>query len=271
MTTTQLEQANRDIAAALADLRGRRDQALADLDERIAQLELLQQQLDQGAADPRQAQERVRRLIGERSANPASRIMRAGRTQIGMRMSGEHTPVGPTPSTVGVRVLGPSSAMAGAALNRAISSVDQRIVTVLSGAIPRDEARLELAVLRRARRSVDEHLSSVPEDVVLLSTLMEHADDVLAIVADLDHGGQARVKRLLDYDRELISQVTALGGNPAGMKEAVQRARQLIETGPESVPRATAEAIAVFTRVTHELTRRAPSPSTTILDELVRV
>ncbi len=271
MTTTQLEQTNRDIAAALADLRGRRDQAIADLDERLAQLELLQQQLDQGATDPRQAQERVRRLIGDRAPNPASRIMRAGRTQIGMRMGGEHTPVGPTPSTVGLRVSGPSSAMTGAALNRAIGTVDQRIVVVLSGAIPRDEARLELALLRRARRSVDEHLASVPEDVVLLSTLMEHADDVLSIVADLDHGGQARVRRLLDYDRELVSQVSALGGNATALKEQVQRARQLVERGPESVQAATTEAIGVFTRVTQELTRRAPSPVTTMLDELVRV
>jgi hypothetical protein len=269
MTTTQLEQANRDIAAALADLRGRRDQAVADLDERITQLDLLQQQLDQGSVDARQVQERVRRLIGERTPNPASRIMRAGRTQIGMRMSGEHTPVGPTPSTVGIRLSGPSGAMASASLNRAMGTVDQRIVTVLSGAIARDEARLELALLRRVRRGVDEHMASVPEDVILLSTLIEHADDVLAVIADLDHGGAARVRRLLDYDRELVSQVAALGGNATGLKDQVQKARQLLER--DSIAPATTEAIAVFARVQQELSRRAPMPSTTILDELVRI
>jgi hypothetical protein len=167
MSTTPSEQASRDIAAALADLRGRRDQVLADLDERIGQLEQLAGQLEQGHAEPRQVQERVRRLIGEKTPNPAARVMRAGRTQIGMRLSGEHTPVGPpTPATLGARLSGPSSAMATATLHRALGNVDARVVTVLSMSLPRDEARLERAALRRLRRSLEEHLASVPEDVV---------------------------------------------------------------------------------------------------------
>ncbi len=267
MSTTPSEQASRDIAAALADLRGRRDQVVADLDERISQLEHLAGQLEQGQAEPRQVQERVRRLIGERTPNPAARVMRAGRTQIGMRLSGEHTPVGP-PATVGVRLSGPSSAMATATLHRVLNVVDARVVTVLSMSLARDEARLELASLRRLRRSLDEHLASVPEDVVLVTSLVEHADDAMAVVADLEQGGQTRVRRLLEYVRELVSQVTALGGNAAGMKEAVQRARQQVEQG--NVTQATTDAVQLFVRLQHELARRAPTPASTMLDELVR-
>lgn len=271
MTTTPLEQANRDIAAALADLRGRRDQVLADLDGRIAQLEQIAQQLAAGEAEPRQVQERVRRLIGERTANPAAGIMRAGRTQIGMRLSGEHTPVGPpAPATVGVRLSGPSSAMATAALHRAIGVVDGRVVTVLSMTLPRDEARLELATLRRLRRSLDEHLASVPEDVVLITTLVEHADEATTVINDLDQGGQARTRRLLEYVRELVSQVTALGGNATGLKDQVRRARQLLEQGGGGVAQAMQEAVSVFMRLQGELARRAPAPVSTMLDELVR-
>jgi hypothetical protein len=269
MSTTPLEQASRDIAAALSDLRGRRDQVVADLDERIGQLELLSGQLEQGSTDPRQVQERVRRLIGDRSPNPAARVMRAGRTQIGMRLSGEHTPVGPpTTQNMGARLSGPSSAMATATLHRALSLVDARVVTVLSMSLQRDEARLELATLRRLRRSIDEHLASVPEDVVLVTTLVEHADDAMAVVADLDQGGQARVRRLLEYARELVSQVTALGGNAAGMKEIIQRARAHNDQG--NTTQALTDAVSVFMRLQGELARRAPTPVATMLDELVR-
>ncbi len=267
MSTTPSEQASRDIAAALADLRGRRDLLLADLDERISQLELLAGQLEQGQAEPRQVQERVRRLIGEKSPNPAARVMRAGRTQIGMRLTGEHTPVGP-PATVGVRLSGPSSAMATATLHRVLNVVDARVVTVLSMALQRDEARLELASLRRLRRSLDEHLASVPEDVVLVSSLVEHADDAMTVVADLEQGGAARTRRLLEYVRELVSQVMALGGNAAGMKESIQRARQQVEQG--HVTQATSDAVQLFVRLQLELARRSPNPASTMLDELVR-
>lgn len=269
MSTTPAEQASRDIAAALADLRGRRDQVVADLDGRISQLEALAGQLEQGQADVRQVQERVRRLIGERTPNPAAGVMRAGRTQIGMRLTGEHTPVGPpTPASVGVRLSGPSSAMATATLNRALGNVDARVVTVLSMTLPRDEARLELATLRRLRRSLDEHLASIPEDVVLISTLVEHADDAITVITDLDQGGPSRVRRLLEYTRELVSQVLALGGNATGMKETIQRARAVNEQG--NVTQALTDAVAVFLRLQAEMARRAPTPVNTMLDELVR-
>ncbi len=267
MSTTPSEQASRDIAAALADLRGRRDQVVADLDERIGQLESLAGQLEQGQADPRQVQERVRRLIGDKSPNPAARVMRAGRTQIGMRLSGEHTPVGP-PATLGVRLGGPSSAMAQATLNRALGAVDQRVVGVLSMSLPRDEARLELAALRRLRRSLDEHMQSIPEDVVLVQTLVEHADDAIAVVTDLEGGGQSRARRLLEYTRELVSQVTALGGNAAGMKESIQRSRAQNEQG--NTAQAVSDAVSLFTRLQTELARRSPTQASTMLDELVR-
>lgn len=160
--------------------------------------------------------------------------------------------------------------MASASLHRAVGAVDARVVSVLSGTMPRDEARLELASLRRIRRSLDEHLASVPEDVVLLSTLVEYADDVLGIVSDLDQGGDTRVRRLLDYARELVSQVAALGGSAVAFKEQIRKARLLVEQGGTGVAQGLTEAIQVFIRVQQELGRRAPAPTATMLDELVR-
>lgn len=274
MSTTQQDQVTRDIAAALADLRGRRDQAVADLDERIAQLNQLSTSLEDGALDSRVVQERVRRLIGEKAPNPASRVMSAGRTQIGMRMSGEHTPVGPRPATgMSVRLGGPSATMATASLNRAAATTDSRIVALLSGGLSsRDETRLELALLRRVRRSLDEHSASVPEDVVLIGTLIEYADDVLALVGDLDAGGAGRVRRLLDYDRELVSQLAALGTPSAPAKEQIQKARALLGETPTAaqLQQATSEAVTIFTRTLQDIAKKSPAPATSMLDELVR-
>lgn len=158
--------------------------------------------------------------------------------------------------------------MAQATLNRALGAIDQRVVSVLSMTLPRDEARLELATLRRQRRSVDEHMQSIPEDVVLVQTLVEHADDAVAFVTDLESGGQPRARRLLEYVRELVSQVTALGGNATGMKEAIQRARAQNEQG--NTAQAVSDAVSLFARLQTELARRAPSTAATMLDELVR-
>ncbi|MBC7794188.1 MAG: hypothetical protein H7Z43_10815 [Clostridia bacterium] len=273
MSTTQHEQATRDIAAAVADLRGRRDQVVADLDERLGLLSQLSVQLEEGTAEIRQVQERVRRLIGERAPNPASRMIQAGRNHIGMRMTGEHTPVGPKPTAgMSMRMGGPSSAMASSSLSRAAGAVDTRVMTLLSSPRPRDETKLELALLRRLRRSLDEQSASIPEDVILIGTLIEHADDVLATIADLESGGASRVRRLLDYDRELVSQLTAMGGNGAAAKEQIQKARSVLEhmTNPQVQPAMT-EAVAIFTRIQQDLAKKSPSPAVTLLDELVHV
>jgi hypothetical protein len=98
--------------------------------------------------------------------------------------------------------------------------------------------------------------------------MVEHADDAMAVVADLEQGGQTRTRRLLEYTRELVSQVTALGGNAAGMKESIQRARHQVEQG--NVTRATSDAVHLFVRLQGELARRSPTPASTMLDELVR-
>jgi hypothetical protein len=161
--------------------------------------------------------------------------------------------------------------MAGASLSRATNAVDGRVVTLLSTPGSRDETRLELALLRRVRRSLEEHSASIPEDVILIGTLIEYADDVLAIVADLESGAAARIRRL-DYDRELVSQLTAMGGNGSPGKDQIQKARAMLENpaGPQ-LTQAAAEAVTIFTKVQQELARKSPSQAATLLDELLRV
>jgi hypothetical protein len=61
-----------------------------------------------------------------------------------------------------------------------------------------------------------------------------------------------------------------LGGNAAGLKDQVRRARQLAEQGGGGVTQAMQDAVSLFMRLQGELARRAPAPVSTMLDELVR-
>lgn len=272
MSQSNNEQATRDVAAALADLRGRRDQAVADIDERITQLEQVGAALSRGEMDPRAAQDRVRRLIGGDRGQPV-RSMRAGRTQIGMRLPAEMTPVGP-PSSPGNRPpSGPTPTLATANINKALTTLDARIVAVLTAPtseLPRDEARLELGLLGRLRRSLEQQLADMPNDVVLLSTVIEYAEEILATVSDLDTGGGARLLRLLDYARELYSQVVASGGALPGVKEQLHRTRELLGGGDAKLGQATQDALTTCGRIQQEVNRRFPPTAGTLLDELLK-
>ncbi|MEO1170466.1 MAG: hypothetical protein AAFX94_00210 [Myxococcota bacterium] len=264
------EDAGRDVSAALSDIRGRRDQAVAEFDERLRLLEKIGEDLESGDIDPKSAQDRVRRLINERGGG-ASRGIRAGRTQIGMRMPAEPTPS--TPHGMPIRSpMGPSPTVATSAIQKALSTLDGRMVTLLTDSMgdkERQEARLELALLRSVRASLTRQLETLPNDVVLLGSLIEFAEDVQTTLSDLIDGGLGRVRRLLDFDRELASQLTALGGSVGTVKEQIEKARSLLGDGENHLKSALGEALTAFDKLSGELKRRFKSAEGSILDQLL--
>lgn len=266
------EEAGRDVSAALADLRGRRDQTVAELDERLRLLEQIGADLASGAIEPKSAQDRVRRLIHERSTS-TSRGVRAGRTKIGMRIPSEGTPTTPHASTLPVRApMGPSPTVASAAIQKALSLLDGRMVGLLTETLSeqqRKEARLELALLRAIRSSLTRQLDSLPHDVVLLGSVIEFAEDVQQTLNDLSEGGSKRVRRLLDYDRELASQLVALGGSVSGVKEQLKQAQSLLAGDDKTLDTALSQALSAFEALSNELKRKFKSNERSFLDELV--
>ncbi|MEL6544736.1 MAG: hypothetical protein AAFQ82_08925 [Myxococcota bacterium] len=266
------EEAGRDISAALSDIRGRRDQSVAEFDERLRLLEQIGEDLESGAVTPKAAQDRVRRLINERSSS-TSRGVRAGRTKIGMRMPSEPTPSSAHANTLPVRApMGPSPTVANAAIQKALGVLDARMVTLLTEPLSdgaRKEARLELALLRAIRSSLTRALESLPQDVVLLASVIEFAEDVQQTLTDLIDGGSKRVKRLLEYDRELASQLVALGGSVTGVKEQLKKAQSLLGDDDSTLEKALAQALNAFDALSKELKKKFTDKEQSFLDQLV--
>ena len=136
-------------------------------------------------------------------------------------------------------------------------------------AIRRPEARLELGLLSRLRRSIDLVAVDLPTEAVLLETVLEFADDVQRTVADLKSGAETRVGRFLDYLRTLVGQLQAVGASVDEARERVRRARATLEEGSGDVERMAAEAAALFGRLFPEWGRCLPGPERTLLDEIV--
>ncbi len=168
--------------------------------------------------------------------------------------------------------MGPSPAVASAAIQKALSTLDGRMVGLLTETLSeqqRKEARLELALLRAIRSSLTRQLESLPNDVVLLGSVIEFAEDVQQTLSDLLDGGSKRVKRLLDYDRELASQLVALGGSVSGVKEQLKKAQSLLAGDDSTLDKALTQALSAFESLSNELKRKFRSKDRSFLDELV--
>lgn len=251
------ESTARDIAAALADMRGRRDQTVAELDEKVQQLEALGEAFTAGALDVKAAQERLRRLGGEPRAQTSTRPVMAGRTQIGMRISAESTPVGAPQMTA--RVGGPTPATASTALERALTAVDTRLMSLLSrprGALDREGNRIELGLLAQLRRSLEQQLADLPTDTILLASVIEYADEANNVLTELISGGSARARRLLEHNRELLAQLVAHGVQLPGLKDQLKSLKGALEGGPDAARKLVDDLGAMYARLTTELGKR---------------
>ncbi len=259
----------RDISAARAELRGRRDQLVADYDERLTQLDGLSESLEGGNLSPKIVGDRVRQLLGDhggiaaRGARIGGGGGRAGRTQIGMQMPNETT----APSG---RRVGPTPAITSANVDKVMARIDGRIVTVILNSDPsREEARLELSLLTGLRRTMEQQSTDLPTDVVLLESIMEFTEHVQLKITDLEAGGVGRLQRLLEYDRELASHLVALGGSAAHIKEQLKKAHGLLGTSDPNLSQALHEALKAFSRLQQELDQRFPKSQRALVDELL--
>jgi hypothetical protein len=258
------EEAARDISAARAELSGRRDQVVAEYDERLSALQSLAGALEDGSSEPKAVQQRVRQILGERAATGT---MRAGRTTIGMSV-----PTAKPTQPVAPVQMGPTPSRAGQTVAKVIGDLDAHMVTILTrsgGTEARRTARCELSLLLRVRRGLERQAADLPRDVVLLGSVVEYADLAEATLADLVTGGAARVKRLLEHDRTVLSEVGALGGTTGPLKERLQKARATAEAG--KVDAAASEAVAIYGELQQQLDQRSPLADPTLLDDLARL
>lgn len=258
------QDAARDIMAARAEIVGRRDQVVAEYDERLAALEGVAQDLQTGLLPAKEVQARVRRLLGERAAGLRAATQAA---RVGMRAPSVAPPQAPAP---GMRRSGPTVARLQPQLARLVGELDAEIVATLTrtaGDADRGEARLQLSLLLQLRRGLQGHLEEPPEDTVLLAGLEEYADMVAAVLDDLRTGGTARLRRLLDHDRMLTAQARALGHDVAAAKLRLQRARETLLGKDGQLSESLREAVAVFADLQRLLERHQ---STTLLDDVIR-
>ncbi len=162
----------------------------------------------------------------------------------------------------------------GAITQRMVSAINARIVEVLSqdaSEVEREQARVEVALLVKLHRGFEMQTQSAQEDVVLCDSLLEFADAVPAILADLEAGGTRRLRRLLEYNRELLSQLCAFGGTAAGFKPRIEQARAWIACDDASkFDPAAREAVALYVHLSGELERHCPRARGNLFDELAR-
>ena len=105
---------------------------------------------------------------------------------------------------------GPPPTVALASAKEVLDGQIANLVTQPIDPARRREFIAELAYLATLRRSVDACLDNIPTDVVLSEAIVEFAQDVTQIVADLCAGGEVRMERLLTFTREVINQVRML-------------------------------------------------------------
>lgn len=264
----------RDIAAARADLRGRRDQLAAEFEERLQSLEKLENELQAGSVEPRVAQGRLRQLTSDPRAAGSAKPTRAGRTRIGMQAPATpHPATIPTPNRGGGAGRAPTAAKASAALNKAQTDIDVRIVSVM--AAPAREAaqygaKLEVGLLWQLRNALAQQTSSLPEDVVLLEGVLELTEHVDSVLTDLAQGGSARAGRLLEFAQQLLSQLRALGADTGNLKDRIRKARNLLAHENADVDAIMSEAWSLFGALRQALQKQWPVEQPTLVDELLK-
>ena len=129
------------------------------------------------------------------------------------------------------------------ALHRLLGSVDARLVSTLVAPVAAAEAaelRLRLAVLLRLRHGLAAQWAMLGNDVALNETLTEYLEGVPGLMADLETGGVARLRRILDYCRELLSELRALGADPARCQTFRAQLLQLRQSSAQAAPAAVA-------------------------------
>lgn len=199
-----------------------------------------------------------------RSTPPGFSAPRTGRASVGIaaRTAG---------GAINTRI-SPSPSAAAAAVQRILATVDGRIVALMERCDSprlREESRIEFALLTHMRRALSGHTSGVVHDVVLCDSMVEFSDNTAQVLADLDAGGLRRLRRLLEYNRQLASELAMLGVASAPVKAELQRLRaslDRLDTG--DLPAAVRQACDLYRRLVGEIDKRCPRPRGSLLDDL---
>lgn len=259
-----------ELVTAREELKFRQAQFLAECEERLEKINTLEAKLEQGSVSKSEAQEQLREITCERPnlGKPA----RAGRTHIVMSLP-KNMPNSPA-AAAPARVSGPTPMQVSANLGRVMTLVDTRIVEQLmlpvSPEVDRDDLVHEITLLFSLRRAIKGHIAAIPKDAVLLGTLVEFAEELQAILNDLESGSASRLGRLADFDQELLSALGASGGNELALsfREVVRTARTKLVGDNPNFSAVSCELAGVHKKIQTELEKRLPREGKSVLDEV---
>lgn len=223
-----LAEALGDVRRAAQELQERRDRSAAQYEEKLDLLKSLEAELEDGAQPPKAVQTRVRELVAERSSG-------AGLRPRAMRP--ESVPAVSIPHAKAPLALG-SKQVVTAQLQKTLQVVSTRLMELLGRPAvgePRDNL-CELVLLQRLHGQLSRGLgecAQVGSDTVVRETLVEQAGWAQQVVSDLAAGGPGRCRRLLEFERELVAQLRALGTDITEVRAHIARLQaELSATAP---------------------------------------
>jgi hypothetical protein len=268
-------EAQREIQAIRSELAGRRDQLLVQVQEKLDFVDRLEKGLREGRTPPKKVQSEIQRLQGE-SENDQPRGGRSVGGSVGLRSkraAGASPPMlTKSPATpVHSGKAEASAPRVHALFAKALARADARIMTLLEvqKAGDRGQGFLELSLLLDLRRAMAHKAEELPTDAVLLESLSEFGDHVLATLQILEKGGGVRMARLLEHLRTQLSKLTVLGCPTTGLKQRLEKNRALLEEGPEGFNKAQREASLIFTTMMNALDKHQPVRNPTHIDRLI--
>ena len=223
-----LERAKEELAAA-------QEQASEDFARRARALEEIASSLEAGVVSPEAVEGKLKELLaGEKRGRGPRR--RAAKVRNKLRMDVQ----APGHGGPGFR-RGPSRAMVGDSLTRALSLIDHQIVLILS-TLRRDPppglGLVHLALLTDRRQSVVRSLATLPDDALLLEDVLSFSEELQEEVGQMHQGADFPLVQLVNYLSSIIATEVAMGGASVLKELRVEartlqrRLRESAESGP---------------------------------------
>ena len=263
----------KDIVAAQSDLKGRLEQAQIETEEKLAQLSELESALHAGELSAKAVQQRVRQVISERSGG-ALKLRSGGASASGFSARAKMNPVAaPAPAkSAGPQRL--TSTLVGANLGKMQNTIEQHILKLLlredQGSARSNAHRLELALFVDTYRSIEKNLVELPENAGLLSHLDDFFQETQALMQDLGEGGGKRISRIVSYNRQLVSELSVLGGQVGGLKETLsKRAKAAAAETLGSEDEVLNEMGSIYQKLRQELDRRAKKTHSSLMQKVL--
>jgi len=263
----------KDIVAAQADLKGRLEQSQIETEEKLYQLTELESALKAGTLSTKVVQQRVRQVISERSDGALQ--LRSGSSSAGGFSA--RAQMKPRTSPAAAKTGGPqrlTSTLVSANLGQLQKSIEQYIIRLLlreeQGSARSNAHRLELALLVDTYRCIEKNLIELPENAGLLSHLDEFFHDTQALIRDLGDGGGGRICRIVSYNRQLVSELSVLGGQVGSLKDILSKRAKMVATANlEREDEVLNEMGSIYQKLRQELDRRGKKTHTSLMEKVL--